>query len=463
MPFIQEIDRVYHLDGSIEYKNAKGTNTNLSYYVKEDILKQFKENEDFMRDRINCGIEKNRKGNATIQFIDKCGKVVPDVHVEILQNNHEFKFGANIFMLDEFDTEEKNVLYRKHFKEILNLATLPVYWKSNEPKEGELRFKKDSSKIYRRPALDICMEYCRNNGIEPKAHCLNYDMYSPAWLKKDVADVKMKLDKRFKELAYHYAQQIPGWEVTNETLVIREGSAIYKEPDLVEWSFARARHYFPENKLIINEAGSNIWKVFMENRSQYYMQIERALLKGASIDVIGLQYHVFFQPESLYYDPVRMYKILDRYADFGKPLQITEVTIPCYSNTIEDEDIQAEIIKNVYSMWFSHEAMEAIIYWNLIDGYAAFATPGDMETGDNRYRGGLLRYDFSKKPAYNIMKKLIHEEWNTNESRISDNNGKVTFNGFYGDYVLKINTVDKAVEKALHFTKKGEHDYRITL
>ena len=64
---------------------------------------------------------------------------------------------------------------------------------------------------------------------------------------------------------------------------------------------------------------------------------------------------------------------------------MTEVTIPAYSNSEEDEALQAEIIEKLYSIWFSHSNMEQIIYWNLVDGYAAFAPQGDMTAGENYY------------------------------------------------------------------------------
>ena len=46
------------------------------------------------------------------------------------------------------------------FKEYFNLATVPFYWNSLEPQENKPRFEKDSEKIYRRPAPDLCLEYC---------------------------------------------------------------------------------------------------------------------------------------------------------------------------------------------------------------------------------------------------------------------------------------------------------------
>ncbi len=59
----------------------------------------------------------------------------------------------------------------------------------------------------------------------------------------------------------------------------------------------------------------------------------------------------------------------------------------CYSDSEEKEALQAELIKWLYSVWFSHENMEQIIYWNLVDGYAAFTEPGDVERGENLFYG----------------------------------------------------------------------------
>ena len=57
-----------------------------------------------------------------------------------------------------------------------------------------------------------------------------------------------------------------------------------------------------------------------------------------------------------------------------------------------------------------------------------------MEEGENYYRGGLLRFDMSEKPAYKRLKHLIKEVWTTNEEFTADENGEVQFRGFYGEY-----------------------------
>ena len=47
------------------------------------------------------------------------------------------------------------------------------------------------------------------------------------------------------------------------------------------------------------------------------------------------------------YNPKVMFEVMDTYAKLGKPLQITEITIPAYSDSAEDEAIQAELIERL--------------------------------------------------------------------------------------------------------------------
>ena len=170
-----------------------------------------------------------RSRSLTILFKDEDGKPCETTHVKIRQKKHDFKYGANLFMLDEIvDSAEKNEMYKERFAAAFNLATLPFYWRDLEPEEGKPRYAKDSPRIYRRPAPDLCIEWCEAHGIEPKAHCLNYvsKFAHPEWATKDgVVREKMLLEKRFRELAERYAHRIPMWEVTNETLVWTKSTA----------------------------------------------------------------------------------------------------------------------------------------------------------------------------------------------------------------------------------------------
>jgi hypothetical protein len=156
-------------------------------------------------------------------------------------------------------------------------------------------------------------------------------------------------------------------------------------------------------------------------------------------------------------DPAFLYKIHDLYKDFDLPLQITEVTVPAYSREAEDEELQAEMLTMLYRVWFSMERMEKVIYWNLQDGYAAFAPQGDMAAGENYFHGALLRFDGSEKPAYKCLRHLIKEEWQTDESGECGERD-FAFRGFYGDYEATVTVKDTTY--TLPFSlKKGEENH----
>jgi GH35 family endo-1,4-beta-xylanase len=439
---------------------------------RKTVLEPFEKKRAYMEDRIQHGIEMNRKGFAKLRFTTPDNQPVKGVHVDVEQKTHDFKYGANLFMLDEFKSPEQNEAYKNLFAEAFNIATLPFYWSDLEPEQGKPRFAKDSPKVYRRPAPDLCLEYCEANGIQPKAHCLNYATFAPKWAPPEVAEEKRLLDKRFRELAERYSQRISDWEVTNETWWGRNRNfPFYNEPDFVEWSFETAQRYFHTNRLIINDAHCVIWDNlhFHGNRSPYYMQIERALAKGARIDAVGMQYHMFFREENegaetaQYYDPERIFDVLDCYAKLGRPIQITELTIPAYRWTPEDEELQAEILSNLYRMWFSHPAMEAILYWNLVDGFAYGTVPGDMKAGENYYHGGLVRYDFTPKPSYHVLKELFGKTWRTNLSLDSAAASELPFKGFYGEYELTITVGDRTVTKTFHLDQQHKNEVDIVI
>ena len=246
-------------------------------------------------------------------------------------------------------------------------------------------------------------------------------------------------------------------------------TAFYDEPDYVEWCFKTAEKYFPANELCINEWTGLPWGDHCRATDKYYAYIEANLLKGARIDAIGMQFHMFFPREKEYaetqpfYDPQNLYRHMDLYANFGKPLQITEVTIPAYSYDPADEEMQAEILKRLYSIWFSYKNTEQIVYWNLADGYAAFAPQGDMTVGENYYHGGLLRFDLSPKPAYFALRDLIQKEWHTETETFTNENGKIDFRGFYGKYDVVIEHDGKAMQKELNLSAKGKRDFTFEL
>ncbi len=409
-------------------------------------------NREEIEARIERDIEQNRKGDFTLT-------VAPNAEVEVVQIDHDFTVGGNLFMLDQLETAEKNEKYKKYFANCFNTATIGFYWNTLEPEEGKPRYAADSPFIYRRPPIDPCVEFCEQNGITPKAHCLNYDHFSPDWVKdRSIPEIKEALIKRFESLSERYAERIPCWEVFNELLIQNGATAFYDADDVMSWSFEQAERLFPENMLMMNESNYPIFanKHLRQNvancRNPYFMLCEKALAEGCRVDAIGMQFH-FFVPEVFaidgaekLYDLKHHLAVLDQMAKLGKPLQITEVTFSAYEDTPEAYAFQAELVRMFYRLWFSHPAMEGAIYWNLPDGYAFNAEPGDFSCGENMYRGGLLDFNLDPKPAYTALYDLFRKEYHTEAKLTADASGKVSFRGFYGKYRVKIGGEEKTIE-----------------
>ena len=430
---------------------------------RELYMKAYNEHKDEVDARIADGIEKNRKGWCKVRLTDENGKPVSGKKIKLTQKSHDFKYGANIFMLDEFKDEADNAEYRRFFKEYFNLATVPFYWDGLEPACGKPRYDKDSEKVYRRPAPELCVEYCEENGISPKLHCLVYDKFVPDWLVKlPLDEVKKKYEERFRQISERFSGRMLEFEVINEILS-EQGwnykTALSEKRDILEWSFNTARKYFPNDTLVVNEGNPIQGLAYADYRHPYFMMVENALLKGAQIDKIGLQNHLFtgatsHTPEEYeksvrsgvpMNDPMLYFKGLDVIAELGLPLEITEVTVPTLGDAAEDEELQADMLKLWYSVWFSHPAVDTIVYWNTVDGYAY---TGDSNWVENNCRGGLWHHDLTPKKSAIMLKKLFGEIWHTDLELTTDKNGYVEFRGFFGEYTAEAE--GKEFEIAIH-------------
>lgn len=410
---------------------------------RETVFKGLNDHRVLYEQRTKSGIELYRKADMRLRFTDKNGKPLKNVKFNAKLAKHDFKFGCNLFMLDEFETPEKNKKFRELFADTFNYAVVPFYWNTLEPEQGKPRYAKDSPRVYRRPSPDLCVEFCRENDIDMKGHCLVYDAFSPSWLPKDAEGIWREYDKHFEEIAARYKNDIPDWDVINETISwspYSNSTAIFRDRRFVHRSYEMGRRYFTRNRLFINEA-AQIWERFRFDRTAFYMQLEKLERDNVHFDAIGMQMHIFVPREkemeergAFRYDPLVAYDVMDTFGEFGKPLHISEVTVPTYCGGAEDDDVQAELLDMLYRMWFSHKSVEGIAYWNLVDGYAHGAPIGDMTAGENTYGGGLLNFDMSEKPAFKVIKKLIKEEWTTNISDSSDEGGMADFRGFKGYY-----------------------------
>jgi endo-1,4-beta-xylanase len=421
--------------------------------------------------RIAQGIELNRKGFARLELTSPDGKPVERAEVTYQQVRHEYRFGCNAFMLEQFNEPEKNRRYEEIFAGLFNLAVVPFYWSDLEPEDGNTRFRKDSRSIYRRPPPDLVLEFCERNRITPKGHPLYWHELVPSWVPTNRQDLEARMERRIREIAERYTGKINIWDVVNEAIQWEPFKVTMPEGH-VEKAFRMAQKYFPESaELLINEGPWVSWESNHGDYTPLYMLVRHLLQSGLPVKGVGLQYHMAFrEPAEMvkwgwqYINSRRMFDNLDQYAKLGLPVNVSEITITAHEDFGDGNRFQELVAEKLYRIWFSHGSTNGIIYWNLADN-TANCNPENINSwcNENKFRGGLLNFDLTPKPAYNALRDLIKKEW-TSSGTVSYENGKVNvIHGFYGEYELKVKTNTGTFTKIINHSKNAKTTHEVEL
>lgn len=408
-------------------------------------------------------IKRNRMTETRLEIYDKDGNEVTDADIHIELKNHEFKFGCNAFLAGDFKSDEKNAEYERIFTEVFNQAVIPFYWKEDEPIRGEWRFDKASPYIYRRPPADYMLEFCEKTGCQPKGHNLIWSSMGglPKWLvaENDKRQAGIDIEKRFRILSERYAEKIPVWDVTNEFAGANFCDEFLPDDTLIR-AWQLANELFHNNHLIINDYQCLFNDHYKGKMSALYQQVKRIEENGLRVDGVGMQCHLFHNENELLTDEPQkitaeyMIKMINTYSTLGKDIHLSEITIPSYDGRDEYLELQNIITENMYKLWFSMENVKSIVWWNLVDNTAIKASP-NAPFDENYFGGGLLKGDFTKKPAYYTVENLIKKEWHTSVDTKTNQKGYASFCGFNGDYEITIKKGADETKKKIKVSKEN--------
>jgi len=110
---------------------------------------------------------------------------------------------------------------------------------------------------------------------------------------------------------------------------------------------------------------------------------------------------------------------LDYRAGDGRAL---EVYVSGQALGVGPDGPDADRVAALYTLCFAHPAVCGIVWSGVWDGEPAAAG------------GGLLRADFSPRPAFHYLHKLIGSIWHSRASGETDPAGRFRFRGYLGDY-----------------------------
>ncbi len=313
----------------------------------------------------------------------------------------------------------KSEEFTKRFVEAFNFATITHYiwdtwYEVFEPREG----------VYNWGVKDNITRWLLDNNITIQGRPLFWfhPIVTPDWLaNKNFDELKQYVERHTQDLVSHYGNKVLQWSVMNE----------YND-------WANIHHHTPEQMTEITriacdktkEVNPHVLRILNHNspwgeyvlRGRYARSDEPAgrpmrtprkfvadlLEAGVDFEVLGIQ--IYFPRRDLS-DIVRK---LEQFEQFGKPIYITEIgaTSGPTAETVFnrqrgipdgpyewyrhwDEELQADWLEQVYTLYYSRPSIKAI-NWYDFSNFRPFIV-----------NGGLVREDCSPKRSFERLKSLL--------------------------------------------------------
>lgn len=410
---------------------------------------------------LDSRIKEHRTTMATVSISKEDNTPLAGQEVTVAQKNHHFLFGSNGFFLlplvnNELTGAEKDEteLVKENFLNLMNSVTLPFYWGRFEPRQGH----PDTERLLK------TAKWCVEHNLLVKGHPLCWHTVTADWLlEMSNEEILQAQIERIKREVTTFAGFIDTWDVVNEAVIM----PIFDKYDngitrickqlgrikTIQTMFETARQANPKAILLLND---------FDTSPAYDILVEGCLEAGVQIDIIGIQSHM----HQGYWGVEKTERILERFARFNLPIHFTETTLISghlmppeiedlndyqvreWPSTPEGEERQARETILHYKTLMAHPLVAGITWWDILDGEWLNAP------------SGLLRKDGSPKPAYEELLKLVKGEWWLKPTLFhTDQEGKIEFSGFLGEYELTC--AGKKIPFSL--TENGETSIRIKI
>ena len=361
-------------------------------------------------------IAKYRTTDIAIEVVNEDGTPVPDAKISIALKRHTFAFGAAVKAKLLMGEGPDSIKYRDMIDENFSAIVLENDLKPFAWNEGT----STQSKSYQPEWTLNALAWAKSRGLKSRGHYLCWGPWEP-WSEKLKDDPQAIRDRVMKHLdsvmkgagglvdEWDAVNHPAGWEDPRNTVDKVLGPEFYADI----FKAARARSGLP---LWINED-----QVFRPGRQQdeFYECIKDLIARGAAPDGIGNQahFHSSFLP-----GPEEMLRISDRFAALVPNLELTEFDVI----TNGDEQLQADWLRDVLTMAYSHPAYSGMILWVFWEGAG-----WKPETA-------LWRNDWSEKPNAKVWRDLVCGQWRTQATGKTDPHGTFSARGHRGLYEVSV-------------------------
>ena len=385
------------------------------------------------RKAAHARIQSLRQAPLRVRVVDAQGKPIRGAKVHVQQQRHAFGFG-NILNPRAFQLEGADgQTYRRIFGEHFNKTTFESGFRWHNwflpAREGKL----DEHTAL----LDGMIRFCRSRDIGIRGH---YLAWAPVNLqRRKPTDYRKHPDRLWPELQAHIDRMVAftdgrlaEWDAINHIIGWGETMASVTGSNEIYARIIRHARSKTRTPLWVNEGS-----VLPDGkRLEAYEQVIRYLAEhDARPDGIGFMGH--FREQTL--RPIEgLWAVYERFATFGLPLQLTEFDIDT-----RDERLQADYLRDVMTITFSHPAFDAIVMW------------GFWEGRHWRPNAALWRKDWSIKPAGTMWKQLVFQTWWTDEERTTAASGECDVSAFLGDHEITVTHGGRTVTAKATVDKTG--------
>lgn len=428
------------LFSSSEINAAK--NLNLNYeFAKSRISRNKKVKEKYFNEGIIFSREVNQLVSLSEELFEDASKKINDAELcaeksdksllYALYAGEKIEFEKARFKIKKqneinnafFGCETRQMIwaqsegFTERFPEVFNFGTVTHYvWDSwyelFEPKEGE----------YNWGIKDDIVDFLIKNDIDVEGRPLFWfhPIVMPDWLKnKNYSELKDYIVKHTNDLLSHYGDKVLQWEVVNE---YHDWANIFNHSpeqitEITRLACDQVKEINPKVKRIINNCMP--WAEYAARGRMARMDASRPLrsprkfvedleIANVDYDILGIQ--VYFPNRDLS-DIVRM---LERFEKFNKPIYITEIgatsgptkeTVfkdslgisdePYAWHRAWDEELQADWLEQVYTIFYSRPQIKAINWYDFSD-FRPFIV-----------NGGIVRENCSPKMSFYRLKDLL--------------------------------------------------------
>ncbi|WP_221030677.1 endo-1,4-beta-xylanase [Actomonas aquatica] len=363
-------------------------------------------------------INEYRKNRYVVRARDGSGFPIGGEKLRVRLVRHAFQFGTAMVASRIMDANgAANATYREKILELFNSGTLEndTKW---PPWDGEWGGGFNQTQTLN------ALQWTQDNDLVMRGHVLvwpsirNLPNHLTARVQAADATVPATVMAHFEEIMNATRGYFVDWDVMNEPYDNYDLMQTYGYDLMGEW-FKKAAELdaglgrFVNDYGILSGGGLNTTK-----QDAYAATIQRIKNDGGPITGIGFQGHFSASPTGI----PKVWEILDRYAtEFPDlDLRITEFDIGG-----EDADLQADYLRDFYTVAFSHPNMLGIQAW------------GFWADAHWRAESAMFSSDWTERPIGTAYRELVHGAWKTNDLRTTAIDGRFAGRGFLGDYVVE--------------------------